>query len=378
MKKPYLSNLFVAEAVKSFALSLVSVFIPIYLYKSGYSIQFILGIMLIQAVIRACLAPLMAYLVNILGSNLLIAISYLMTFAYLLLFAKSHGNSSIVILAAAMWGIANSFYWIAFHVYFSTARTVKRTGKQLSYFDITVQIASALGPFIGGLVAIAYGASTIFVLAAVLVFLGMYPLLSRKTQASRRTQINWRNVHIKRITPDIISGLGDGMNSIIGTAVWPLLIIIVLKTYTRVGLSVTLSLLLSMIIILVIGRLSDTNKRTWLLWFGTRVNSLITLLRIFTFSFVSATILGAADQISYYIMRTPWSVCFYAHSDEEQKVEYITVIVLASNIAAVCSWGLLLVLSYWLSFRTLLNVGLIIGACGMYLNGFMRPITGKS
>ena len=140
--------------LKTLSLSMISVFVPIYLYDLGFSLFDISVYFFMYFVIRAPINIIAGVLVARYGPKHVLSYGYVVTLVYLgMLLTLPQYDWALwsMSLAAA---ISNSFFFVAYHVDFSKIKESKKEGEELGHMYILVRVAGAVGPLFGGLLAL--------------------------------------------------------------------------------------------------------------------------------------------------------------------------------------------------------------------------------
>jgi MFS transporter, DHA1 family, multidrug resistance protein len=103
-------------------------------------------------------------------TELAIAFSqFIITFAYIIYYFTASPGTLYV--AMFFIGLANAFFWPAYHVVFAKHTQKKYATMQWGFFDASSYLVPAIGSLIGGFLAAKYGFDLIFIIMAVLSFL---------------------------------------------------------------------------------------------------------------------------------------------------------------------------------------------------------------
>jgi len=174
--KKELKEIYAAAVIRAFSLSLVSVFIPLYLMQVGYELnQALLYLAVFYAAI-AVFGPMIVFVSSKFGMKHTMAVGPVLTVTYLLLL-RSIGEINLPIYPIALVGALGSmFYWVPMNSHFSKASDKKHRGEQLGFFKALPEVAAVAAPVAGGLVISSLGFSPLFVLAAVLLLISVAPL----------------------------------------------------------------------------------------------------------------------------------------------------------------------------------------------------------
>src|SRR3989344_5948383 len=111
-----LDELYASMAMRSFALSIVGIFVPLYLLEIGLSVQGVITFFLIFAVTRAAFSVPSAGLAARYGlKKMMLASTVMMALYYFLLrFATGFDVNFLAVLS----GIALTIFWTSYHIDF--------------------------------------------------------------------------------------------------------------------------------------------------------------------------------------------------------------------------------------------------------------------
>ncbi len=158
--------------IQAFAVSMISVFVPIYLLTIGFSLAQVVTFLLIEWTLFGLLSPLYAKLIHKIGLReaILIRTPFLIL-AYLLLFLLESNTTvrAFYWIIPIIGGISGSIYALSITSLFAESLGNKNHGEKTAKLISYPQIISAAGPFIGGFLASLI--SFPFVIGLVVVFL---------------------------------------------------------------------------------------------------------------------------------------------------------------------------------------------------------------
>lgn len=171
-----MGRVFWCHSVGGFGVALVSIFIPIFLLKIGYSFQQVLVYLLLQHIYATLLQyPVGRAFKYVRPHHLLVVgtLSYAVLFG-LLISLQAH-NWPLALLALA-WAINRTVYWTAFHYSFSMARAHTHAGRQIAGINALTMLSATVAPAIGGIVATIFGITYIYIAGIVLLALAIVPM----------------------------------------------------------------------------------------------------------------------------------------------------------------------------------------------------------
>jgi len=278
--KDELSEVYWNLAIQSFGLSLISIFIPIYLLQLGYTVSNVLLFMIFYFGMVAVFSPLSALFANKFGFKhvILFRTPLLLAFMAGLYFLPNFRN--IIFFIAIVGGIAGSLYWISINSIFSKASDKKHRGKQVGKLVSLPSFASLLGPLIGGFVAVAFGMDILLIISFVILLVSPIPLFFTK-EVKPHVKFSLKKLMTKEHAKFLKGFLADGPRFVAGAILWPIFVYIILNDTVSVGIMATLGSVGVILFTVYIGKISDKINRNVLLRLGGILGALIWSIRIF-------------------------------------------------------------------------------------------------
>jgi len=176
-----LSKIYLTTLLRSFALSLVSIFVPVYLIKIGYPLDSALVFLMLFYIGITLASPFAAWLSSRIGSIKTIANASLFTISYLLLLRLLAADNVLLFHIVPFVGaIGVALFWIPMNSFFVRSKQKKVCAEQTAIWSAVSCVASAVGPVLGGVVLTFLNFNSLFVLASVVLGLSILPLMQRK------------------------------------------------------------------------------------------------------------------------------------------------------------------------------------------------------
>lgn len=283
-----LAELYASRVLRVLAVSMITVFVGLYLYQNGYSLAFILGYFAIYFVFRALVTFPAAHLIARIGpkhANLVSNLLYVPS----LLAISTLGEYGLY--ALAVFGIFQAFstslYEVAYLVNFSKVKKDDHVGKEISYMYILEKVAMSASPVIGGVIAFLLGPQATMITAAVLFAIAAMPLLFTGEPVPTRQKIIFRSFNWRESWRGIVAHMGYSADVVASTSLWGLFVAIAVlhstdnDVYAQVGALSSVALVASLVFAKLYGRLIDRRRGGELLRFGVVADALIHLARPF-------------------------------------------------------------------------------------------------
>ena len=312
-------------SLNSFAMSFVAVFIPIYLFKLGYSFQMIMVWMMIHHATLLISAFIAVRVSNKIGLVHSLHIRFILLLSYFLLLLFGLKDIPLLFyIIPVLSGAEAAFYWIPLNILFVRNTKEENMGKSMSHFFVVPKAISMAGPLIGGLIAVYLGFNALFILAMFLLFFTFLPIASL---SSDKTNFIFTREKFKEIwqknkqyfVPEIIDNLAED-----AMALWSIFIYLQLASTLEVGIIGTITSMASLFFTLTIGKLTDRWDKHKLIKIGAILVSIVWFINFTIGEFIPnqylfyiATIFAT---LSLKVFLVPYSSMMYnqARKDDAQ------------------------------------------------------------
>lgn len=304
-----IEELYLNLSLRAFAVSMISIFVPIYLLQLDYSLSSVLLFYVIISLTHAAFVFPSAIVSARFGFKHAIFLSTpLLILFYFLLHTLNDYNWPLS-MVAIVFGIENALFWFGYHAYFSRVGDANHRGEEISFARIFRLIAGITGPLVGGLLITFASFKFLFIIVPILLIVSCIPLfLSKDTYASDHLSLN--RVFAGRKIRDYLAFIGYGIETGAGLIVWPIIAFFsILHSFTALGFITSLSLFFSFIATLIIGRYTDIQRRL-VLRAAALLNVVIWIARMF----VRTSLHIVATDSLYGMTRTAIGISFDALS----------------------------------------------------------------
>lgn len=275
-KRKPLAVLYAASTLRAFAFSFINIFLPLFLLKSGYSIENILIFYFIQFAAAGVASIMAAKSLEESGIRLTVGTSsaFLIVF-YLLLFYIDIHSIPIYVLAIFA-GFGEAFYIVPINVYFSITADKKHEGEEVGLLFEIPFIATILGPIIGGAIVHLIGFDALFFFASLIMLTSIIPLFWAKEIQRKHKFKMPEKVSVNETLGILSAGARDT-----GVFVfWPLFLFLLVKQFVAVGIVESFSIFSAAVVTLLIGKLSDNYGEKKVLEWGSIANAVSWPLRV--------------------------------------------------------------------------------------------------
>jgi len=352
-----LGRVFWAHSLGMIGSSLISLFIPIYLYNLGFPLPEILLFYLLGNLYAIFLQYPMSRVIARFGANRAMAVSTFFHIAYFVLLLTLPSGKWELGLVILPWAIARCLYWAAFHINFSKSRSKENAGRQLGLINAIVTLAHGVTPALGGIAATEFGISWVYGVAIGLFVISVVPLFFGM-EVARKRLLKMRTVKWRKIRPDILSNFFNGMFTQSETMVWPLFVFFIVSSYAGVGLLSSVVTLAAIVVSIYVGRREATKGERHYLKEGAGVNTLTSAFRLLAENSGQIFGINLIGGIGHSLFATPFLSRYYEHADEEPRQEYVAVMETVNALGSLLFYVLLFSLSLYFTTSLVLFVGL--------------------
>ncbi len=263
---------FVSIAIRGFALGMITLFVPIYIYEQFGSLSFAFFFFAGVYGLKALLAPLGGHIMMRVGIKKAILLSHPFFWGFYISLLFFNISWLFVPLAMILYVLGLICFWPAYHTNFSRISKKRQLGEDLSRLNFVSAIPGILAPTVGGVIVLFYGYPTLFIVVLCVLFSSVIPMLLspevHQTYSDSYLQA-YKRVFKKSNRGHNIAFSALGVEGAINAFVWPIFLNILAIGSFAIGGIATLALIVSMFFTLYMGRITDKMNRTKLLAIGS-------------------------------------------------------------------------------------------------------------
>jgi len=302
--------------------ALVAIFIPFYIIDNGFSILAVFGFYtvyytahLLGSIPFGILATKIGYKHTSLLSSVFILAFYLMI--------RGADTEILLYLSALVGGTGFTIYWMGMNPEVATSSDDDRTEEETGFFFSMPSLASMLAPFTGGLILLYFGFNTLFLLAALLMFVSFTPfLLSSEHREGMNMDIS--ELFTRDMAYDILTYFAEGSHSVGEKILWPLYLAIVITGSVNIGTAGTLLALGSAITSIFIGKIVNPQNRARVIIIGAFMAAVTLILMAQITAPATAFVISALHGIVYTAVNLPIYSAAIRRSEQKDIMEYFT------------------------------------------------------
>lgn len=362
-----LSELYISMFFRSLALSIIGVFVPVFLLRYGYSLQSIFLFFAFFFIFRSFMDIVGGYLIARFGPKHTMVVSYVAQIIASILFVSLPDFNWPLFIPAFFWASANSLFFVAFHVDFSKIKHSEHGGKELGFVHIMERIGATIGPITGGLLAFFLNPKYIFIGAVILLLIGLIPLFKTAEPTKLKQRLDFRNFKIDQHKRDYISYTALTIENTLGLILWPLFLALFAlgsHVFLKLGALTSVSILMSVVGTYYIGKKIDQGRGGQILKIGVILNTLIYGVRPFVSSLPSALSVGVINELITVGYRIPYHKAMYDAADDVPgfRIVYLVSMESFASFAKFIVWSLLYLFASLMSDRSVIVLGFMIAA----------------
>lgn len=273
--RPEIVEFYLYKFFRQIAFTLLSVFVPVYLYADvGYSIFEIMIFFVINQIFFMILIPFSGKVVEKIGvkHSIFLHLPSFAVFTYCLRFLTGdfYNDLWIIFIILAIRAIPKTPMITAETIFISKhiLHNKKKEGSALAFLKIIMIITTLLAPLIGGVISHYFGFEAFFNAAIFILVLAALPLILTKDEYFniRETPSQIMYFIFKKLPKNLrLAEMGRWMPDAIMWLLWPLFIYIILRDLSHIGILFTVSGIIAIIISYYVGKMVDTSSSKKLL-----------------------------------------------------------------------------------------------------------------
>ena len=322
-KNKEVDSLYFFNALGSFALGLIGLFIPVYLYQLGIPIWQILLFYFLRSfyylILGASLMPIMKKI----SDKLLMALAIPFLVLFFLGLNSLSEVSTLFYILPALFGLYQLFTYIAYNLDFAEASDSDHVGEEVSVRFVIDAVVKFATPFLGGLIIAFLGFDYVYLIASGILILSIVPLFTFPKR-NFSSKLSWieiiHKIKDKELFNYNITSFSYGAEKMTTDIIWPLFLFIAVGNIKEMGGILSAGFIIGALAAFFLGKKIDKDKgfKDVLTNVSSTGLSLIWIIR----TFITKTIPIIGSHIGEYIFRNiflvSWQTRFYQITDKEE------------------------------------------------------------
>jgi predicted MFS family arabinose efflux permease len=376
LKKPDIheevNEVFIHNFIKSLGLSLVSIFIPMYLMDSaGFTILQV-GFFFLTYYIADLMVTIPCYhLSSRIGYKkvALLSAPFLVGYYFLL---QSFSEPTLLYMATAVGATGKSLYWAGMNPETAMSTHEDRRDSEVGIFYSMPTLASIITPVIGGLIVAGFSYNLLFIVTALLVGASFVPLFFGE-EHSEGLETDLMSFFSWKFFEDFLTYFFNGAESIGKKLLWPLFLVLIIDGSVDLGVAGGLKSLGAAITSIAIGRITDDDNRPKVIASGVLISVLMFSALYTVTDPLNATLLS----LVFGLGRTPITMSAFEkaleNAEKEDYLEYFAFRGTALNLGGLSMIGVI-VGSYYLTQNLITSV-IVMNASIILFGYFLTKIS---
>lgn len=360
-------GVYLNELLRSLGMSLVGIFIPIYLYQLTGQITTIFYYYLIYHAIAVIIAPLAGKLMQRLGVDVTAILGTLLRIVFLGLLIAAKISPTWLWPSAFFWGLAVAFTWLPYH--YTVVAEDDGDGKfgyEVARLALVQKLASATTPFIGGIVILVFGFTALYLVGIAFVAASVFPLLvddfDNKHMAYDPAKL-LPGITSRQNRPVMLSLIGQAFESQIYLVLRPVFVYLAVASTTQLGTIESVALLATVVVTLWAGKRVD-QKGMGLMKIAAVTNALILMLLPFLTNPWEFFLHNTAYLLVSVLIWTPMGAGIYRFATGRRRLEFFIQREMVLHLAAGLVHGLLILL---FGFQIVWYPVFALGSVGLFM-----------
>jgi len=348
-----LKEFYVAMTILNFALAAAMLFEPVYLYTLGFPLWKIMFFYFGVYALYFFTMPLGGKLAKRWGFSHGMVIGSLMLILYLILLIAIPSHPVFFYLSIIALAFQKTFFWPAYHADFAFFSQRGERGRDIGILTIFDSVAFILGPLIGGVIITFFGFPVLFTVMCVVILLSVIPLLLSREEFVP-SSFHYHEAFLSLIAKEnrqyLIGYLGFGEELIVLT-IWPIFIYVAVQNFAETGGIVALSSLITALITLIAGRMTDLKDRKNVLQIGTILYAFGWILRFFARGGMGIFFVDFFSRTSKNILAVPLLSGLYDYATTHSLVRTVIFFEMSLVVGKLLAAGILMIVFFFFPTR---------------------------
>lgn len=345
-----LKELYLANAISTFAISAAFLFEPIYLYSIGFTLW---QIMLFYVGVYGAyfiLMPLGGKIVKRNGFEHGMMYGSFFLILYFVFLLAIQTSEAFVIPAMFTLALYKTVFWPGYHADFAFFGQSQERGREIGNLAILDSIMNVLGPVIGGLLVNFFGFPIFFAFMCIVIIVSNIPFLLTK-EIFKPSDFSYRGAYetlfAKENRKYFFGYIGFG-EELVALTIWPIFLFITFGNVVSTGLLVAFSTFITALVLLYVGRATDMKDRRYVLRIGALLNSFVWCMRLVVRSASPVAFVDILSRASKNIFILPMLSGLYEHARKTSVVQTVIFFEMSLTVGKLLTGSILAVLFFFM------------------------------
>lgn len=319
-----INEIYIYELLKNFSLTLIGVFIPIYILSEGFSLYHASLYIVLSGVTGIVLSYPVSRIISRIGFKHGLALSYLFIIPGLVVIQELTLSLTVIVISSVLYNTGRVLHNICLNSEFAVDSDENSRGKDSSRMLSLPSISRVIAPILGGAVFASLGFHVLLSIAIFVLILSVIPLMASKDHRDPMNY-NFRSILEQEYLTAIPLFVIRGVQAVSAVSVFGLFIYFVVGGALDVGWARTLDSLGFVLTGLASGKLVKKYGELPVIAFGTVGASMIHVVRGFIgtpFQVFAVSFMGG---IFFQIYHVPIYSEFADRAESEDVLEFYTL-----------------------------------------------------
>jgi MFS family permease len=330
--KDNVDEIILHNSFETFALNLVSVFVPIFLLESGRQLNEVFLYYVVYFLAFAAFSLLGHKFIRIGFKKVMLLrpISLIIFLAWLYIIGIYPGT---LYYLGIFNGVVSGLYWIFFHSFFASKTDDSNSLGRVGALFSMPKIFSLISPLIGGLIISYLGFNILFLITVVVLLISIIPLL-KMNDFSIDTDFNLKNLMNKSLIKYFFGFIAEGVYYAVFTILFPLFVYLYLGAALEVGVLAFFMGLSGVIAPIVVSKACEHKTSLFIKTFAV-VEGCIFLFSLFIKTSISSFLLSFIVGILANFWMIPFFSRFYRHSRQNNSNALVEIVTLREFVLSI-------------------------------------------
>ena len=252
-----LKEIYICRVLRALGLSVITVFVPIYLLNLGYPLNDVLLYLFFEFLFLAVFSPYASYLESKLGIKHTLSLGTLFQVVFLLMLFTIESMGWSLPFLGFMNGFAHALFWIPFNANFVKTADKGKYGREVGILAALPHTMAVIGPLFGALMITYFSFDATVILACVILSLSITPFFLTKDIKPKVRRIE--NLFHRRNWNYFDLYVVKGFLSVV-MLIWPIFVFYIVGDYVTIGIIEALKGFGAAIFTFIVGIICDKIK----------------------------------------------------------------------------------------------------------------------
>jgi MFS family permease len=318
-----LGKIYISESIRNIALSLIEIFVPIYLLQIGFPLWQVALYFSIACVTHILLAIPVGKLAARFGCSFSLLLGIPLSVLFFVLLSSLQTHHWPLYLLAIIGEAGSTFYWVSRHSLFARYTDDGKRGAQLGIAQGLYYVMYIGGALIGGIILSLFGIQLLIAIVSLLLCISTIPLFFIHEPKGDRMGFSLSKLSSGQSLGTISLFVAQGVDNIVNGTLWPIYIFFnILNTFVALGFVVFLQNLFNMIASYFTGKATD-GKATRILQLGGAIDFVIQAIRFFLRTSMQVYVVDSFKGITSNLTSIPFNSVSYERANKNDIVPFI-------------------------------------------------------